>query len=137
MPVVVTIEKLGLAQGQIEKLSHAIKLMKNVREMLRFETPTARNVAKQTAENPVRTDDGDLRRAGLPRGHSRSLEEPDRREQQGARVHGCLPAMRPWATVSGWETAKEDEQMSLASCCSGTGGQRRDRRAGDASSGGL
>ena len=50
VPLVVAVEQLGLASGQIEKLSHAIKLMKNAREALRFENPTARNVAKQTAE---------------------------------------------------------------------------------------
>ncbi len=50
VPLVVAVERLGLASGQIEKLSHAIKLMKNAREALRFENPTERNVAKQTAE---------------------------------------------------------------------------------------
>jgi len=50
VPLVVTVEQLGLAGGQIEQLSHAIKLMKNVREAFRFENPTARNLAKQTAE---------------------------------------------------------------------------------------
>ena len=50
VPLVVTVERLGLADGQIEKLSHAIKLMKNARESLRFENQTSRNVAKQTAE---------------------------------------------------------------------------------------
>lgn len=49
VPLVVTVERLGLAEGQIEKLSHAIKLMKNARESLRFENPTSRNIAKQTA----------------------------------------------------------------------------------------
>lgn len=50
VPLIATIERLGIVQGQIEKLSHAIKLMKNVREALRFENPAARNVAKQTAQ---------------------------------------------------------------------------------------
>jgi len=50
VPLVVTVEKLGFATGSSEKLSHAIKLMKNVREQLRFENPTARNTAKQTAQ---------------------------------------------------------------------------------------
>lgn len=51
VPVLVLIEKLGLAEGQEEKLSHAIKLMKNVREGLRFENPSTRNVAKQIAQS--------------------------------------------------------------------------------------
>jgi len=50
VPLIAAIERLGLASGQVEKLSHAIKLMKNAREALRFENPTARNIAKQTAE---------------------------------------------------------------------------------------
>jgi len=49
VPLVAAVEKIGLATGQVEKLSHAIKLMKNVREGLRFENPTSRNVAKQIA----------------------------------------------------------------------------------------
>lgn len=49
VPLVVAVEKFGLASGQVEKLSHGIKLMKNVREGLRFENPTSRNVAKQIA----------------------------------------------------------------------------------------
>jgi glucose/mannose-6-phosphate isomerase len=51
VPLVVTIERLGLSEGQIEKLSHGIKLLKNVREALRFENPSSRNVAKQTAQS--------------------------------------------------------------------------------------
>lgn len=50
VPLIVIAEKLGIVQGQIEKLSHAIKLMKNVREGFRFENPLARNIAKQTAQ---------------------------------------------------------------------------------------
>lgn len=50
VPLVTVIEKCGLVSGQTEKLSYAIKLMKNVREALRFDNPTARNVAKQTAQ---------------------------------------------------------------------------------------
>ncbi len=48
-PVVAIIELLGLASGAIEKLSFAIRLLKNVRESFRFANPTARNLAKQTA----------------------------------------------------------------------------------------
>lgn len=51
VPVVVTIERLGLVAGEIEKVSHAIKLMKNARESLRFENSSARNVAKQIAQS--------------------------------------------------------------------------------------
>ena len=49
VPPVVVIEKLGLGEGLSEKLSQAVKLIKNVRESFRFENPTARNLAKQTA----------------------------------------------------------------------------------------
>lgn len=51
VPIIATIERLGLVEGEIEKLSHAIKLMKNARESLRFENPIARNVAKRLAES--------------------------------------------------------------------------------------
>jgi len=50
-PIVVAIERLGLAPGVDEKLSSAVRLMKNVREMFRFENSTRRNLAKQIAEN--------------------------------------------------------------------------------------
>lgn len=50
VPLVAVIEKLGLAHGSTEKLSHAVKLMKNVRETLRREVPCERNFAKRTAE---------------------------------------------------------------------------------------
>ncbi len=42
-------EQFRLAEGLIEKLSHGIRHIKNVREMFRYENPTARNVAKQIA----------------------------------------------------------------------------------------
>ncbi len=51
VPIIATIETYGITQGQTEQLSHGIKLMKNVREMFRFETPTSRNAAKQAAES--------------------------------------------------------------------------------------
>ena len=49
-PLVVAIERLGLTAGAAEKLSSAVRLLKNVRETFRFESPTARNLAKQTAQ---------------------------------------------------------------------------------------
>lgn len=49
-PLVVVMEKLELAEGLTEKLSHAVKLMKSTREGVRFEYPSTRNTAKQTAE---------------------------------------------------------------------------------------
>lgn len=49
-PLLAILEKLGLVHGQEEQLRHAINHMKNVREMLRFENPTERNLAKRTAE---------------------------------------------------------------------------------------
>ena len=47
---VAAVEQLGLAPGAVEKTSHAIKLLKNMREFLRFDTTTPRNMAKQIAE---------------------------------------------------------------------------------------
>ncbi|OFX13169.1 MAG: hypothetical protein A2Z18_01335 [Armatimonadetes bacterium RBG_16_58_9] len=49
-PLIVAMEKLGLVSGPMEKLSHAVKLMKNVREAFRFENATERNLAKKTAQ---------------------------------------------------------------------------------------
>lgn len=49
VPLVAAMERLGLVTGNTEQLSYAIKLMKNAREMFRFENFTLRNVAKQTA----------------------------------------------------------------------------------------
>jgi glucose/mannose-6-phosphate isomerase len=49
VPVVVVVEKMGLAEGITDKLSHGIKHLKNVREAFRFETRTLRNPAKQAA----------------------------------------------------------------------------------------
>ena len=51
VPLVAVIERCGLASGIMEKLSNAIKLLKNVREALRFDTPIARNIAKQIAQS--------------------------------------------------------------------------------------
>ena len=49
VPLITVMEQCGLVSGLIEKLSYAIKLLKNVREALRFENRTDRNVAKQAA----------------------------------------------------------------------------------------
>lgn len=49
IPLILLFEQLGLASGLAEKCSYGIRLMKNVRESLRFENPAARNVAKQIA----------------------------------------------------------------------------------------
>lgn len=49
VPIVTVIEQFGLGEGLIEKLSYGIRLMKNVRETLRFDIRTERNVAKQIA----------------------------------------------------------------------------------------
>jgi len=49
-PLVVYLEKLGIAPGITEKLSFAVKHMKNVRELFRFDYPEARNLAKQVAQ---------------------------------------------------------------------------------------
>lgn len=50
VPLVAVMESYGLVSGVVERVSFGIKLMKNVRETIRFDSPTARNVAKQTAE---------------------------------------------------------------------------------------
>lgn len=50
VPLIAVIETLGLAAGVMEKISHAIRLMKNVRELIRFERPTEHNTAKQAAQ---------------------------------------------------------------------------------------
>ena len=50
VPLLAVIEKCGLTSGLLEKLSNAIKLLKNVREALRFDNPIARNIAKQMAQ---------------------------------------------------------------------------------------
>ena len=47
VPLVSVIEKYELASGLTDKISNAIKLLKNAREALRFDNPTARNIAKQ------------------------------------------------------------------------------------------
>lgn len=49
VPLLVLVEKLELAEGISDRLSHAIKLMKNTREALRVEYSSTRNLAKQTA----------------------------------------------------------------------------------------
>lgn len=49
-PLVVYLEKLGLAPGVTEKLSFAVKHMKNYRELFRFEYPAAKNLPKQIAQ---------------------------------------------------------------------------------------
>ncbi|MCL5104678.1 MAG: SIS domain-containing protein [Armatimonadetes bacterium] len=49
IPAVMLFEQFGLASGLGEKLSYGIRLMKNVREAIRFENATARNIAKQIA----------------------------------------------------------------------------------------
>lgn len=51
VPLMVAVEKCGLVRGMSEKVSSGILLMKNARESLRFENPTTRNIAKQTALN--------------------------------------------------------------------------------------
>ena len=50
LPLVAAVEQLGLASEAVEKASHAVKLLKNIRELFRFETPTPRNKAKQIAQ---------------------------------------------------------------------------------------
>lgn len=48
-PVLIVIEQLGLVSGAIERLSHAVRLLKSVRESFRASNPTTRNLAKQLA----------------------------------------------------------------------------------------
>lgn len=49
IPLVILFEQFGLVSGLGEKLSYGIRLMKNVREAIRFDNRTSRNVAKQIA----------------------------------------------------------------------------------------
>ena len=49
VPLITILEQCGLVSGLVDKLSYAIKLLKNVREALRFDNRTDRNVAKQAA----------------------------------------------------------------------------------------
>lgn len=49
VPIITVLEQCGLSSGVIDKLSYAIKLMKNVREALRFDIKSERNVAKKAA----------------------------------------------------------------------------------------
>ena len=49
-PIVIAVEKMGLTEGLSERLSHAVKHLKNVREAFRFETSINRNAAKQIAQ---------------------------------------------------------------------------------------
>jgi len=48
---IVVFEKLDLAPGVSQQLASAVLLLKNAREALRFESPTARNDAKRVAES--------------------------------------------------------------------------------------
>ncbi len=50
VPVVTALEQMGLAEGLIDKLSAGIKMLKNIREVVRFETRTERNIAKRVAQ---------------------------------------------------------------------------------------
>lgn len=50
VPPLILAERMGLTQNLSERLAHAIKGMKNAREWLRVEYPSARNVAKRAAE---------------------------------------------------------------------------------------
>lgn len=53
LPVVAALDRLGIVSGVTEEFSYAIRLTKNVREMFRFEVPTARNLPKQIAQAMV------------------------------------------------------------------------------------
>lgn len=48
--IISVVEKYGLTNRLMEDTSNAIKLLKNSREALRSDNPTARNIAKQIAE---------------------------------------------------------------------------------------
>lgn len=50
VPPLILAERMGLTQSLSERLAHAIKGMKNAREWLRVEYPSARNIAKRAAE---------------------------------------------------------------------------------------
>lgn len=50
VPIAVALERYGLAFGLSEKLSQAIKLVRNAREALRYEVASPQNEAKQLAQ---------------------------------------------------------------------------------------
>lgn len=61
------VQKMGLASSADQKASGAVMLLKNIREFVRFEIPTTRNIAKQVAEmlhgrTPVILGGADYRR---------------------------------------------------------------------------
>ncbi|MGQ9454753.1 MAG: SIS domain-containing protein [Armatimonadota bacterium] len=61
------IQNIGLASSVDQKASGAVRLLKNIREFVRFEIPTTRNIAKQVAEmlygrTPVILGSADYRR---------------------------------------------------------------------------
>lgn len=113
VPIMAVIEKFGITQGQVEQLSHGIKLMKNVREMLRFETPTARNAAKQAAEALYG------RVVGIYSGPGYQLAVADRWKSQIAAngkaiaFSGLLRALA-FGEISGWETSgKRADELAI------------------------
>lgn len=113
VPIIATIEKYGVAEGQIEQLSHGIKLMKNVREMLRFETSTARNTAKQIAEA---LSDRIIGIYGAP-GYRTAVADRWRGQiaanSKALAFSGSLPNLA-LGGISGWETAgKRSDDLAV------------------------
>lgn len=113
VPIIATIEKFGIAQGQIEQISHGIKLMKNVREMLRFETPTARNSAKQTAEALFDRVVGIYGAPGYRMAVADRWKSQIAANSKALAFSGSLHALA-LGGVSGWETAgKRADELAI------------------------
>ena len=67
MPVVAALEQMGLAEGLIDRLSSGIKMMKNIRETVRFDTPHRAQPCQASSGSAGWKDDNRLRRGRLPR----------------------------------------------------------------------
>lgn len=104
VPIIATIEKFGIVQGQFEQLSHGIKLMKNVRELLRFQAPTARNRAKQTAEALFDRVVGIYGADGYRTAVADRWRNQIAANGKALAYSGSLPSLA-MAGVSGWEMA--------------------------------
>lgn len=113
VPIIATIEKFGIAPGQIEQLSHGIKLMKNVREMLRSDTPTARNAAKQTAEALYNRVVGVYGAPGYRAAIADRWKNQIATNSKALAYSGSLLCLA-MAGVSGWETAgKRSDDLAI------------------------
>lgn len=104
VPLVVVVEKLGLAKGQAENLSHAIKLMKNAREGLRFENSSARNVAKQAAQSLLGKTVAVYGASGYRAAVAKRWKSQINANSKVLAFDGSVTELA-FADISGWESA--------------------------------